>query len=98
MGVNGTIDCFCGTLETSLSPLLGFTFKSCYLSTVELWEALMTCPVLYSRVKRVYVTICNMKLERRRSMFGVYWCFVVIFGLLKNSRDFIVLIFTFRKL
>lgn len=39
------------------------------------------------------------KLVRRRSsMFGVYWCFVVTFGLLKNSRDFIVLIFTFRIL
>lgn len=35
---------------------------------------------------------------RKSSMLGVYWCFVVIFGLLKNSRDFIVLIFAFRKL
>uniref|UniRef100_I3K598 Chromodomain helicase DNA binding protein 4 n=1 Tax=Oreochromis niloticus TaxID=8128 RepID=I3K598_ORENI len=36
--------------------------------------------------------------RRESSMFGVYWCFVVTFGLFQTSRDFIVLVFTFRKL
>lgn len=35
---------------------------------------------------------------RKSSMLGVYRCFVVIFGLLKKSRDFILPNFAFRKL
>lgn len=46
---------------------------------------------LYSQVKSVYVTICHMKLEkldrRRSSMFGVYWCFVVIL-IIKEFKGF----------
>lgn len=96
----GTVDVGWEWMEESLLPVADFRQIHWDSDLTPVTWALSNCgklhwPVLvclYSRVKRVYVIICNMKLKkldrRRSSMFGVYWCFVVIFWIIKEFKGF----------